>query len=148
MENESEQLKYKYNVRHLKWLITSLILVGNLGLLLIDGAKTWEDWRAIIIWEVSVNLLALFTFIMYSIFPRHYYVIDEKGFSLENGKGEKIFYESWEGVKSIHYISEGFVIRYKDESKEEYVMCVQKKEAREIYKKIARVREIMDAKKE
>ena len=153
MENESEQLKIRINVDIIKWTFTIFFLVGNFFLILfVDENNTWEDWIVTIIWGISANVLAMFTYIMLSIFPRLYYIIDEKGVSFQNRKGKEKFYKSWEDVESITYvyciIPEGLQVKYVNDIEESYIICVSQKEARDIYKKIARVREIMDAKKE
>lgn len=140
------EIKIKYNTDIIKWLLTVFLLLGNLLLLVADrGELTF-----MIIWEISINSLAVFSFIMLSIFPRLYYVFDEKGCSFQNRYGKKYTNIAWEDVISISYgyfgiIPDGLVIKWKEHCiKKEISFTISPKQARMLYEKCPQIKALVD----
>ena len=97
---EDNKLKIKYNVNLLKWTATIFFLLVNLLFIFYEE----EDIIGFICMGVITNSLAIFSFIMLSIFPRIYYVFDENGCSYQNSKGQEKFYIAWDNIENINYI--------------------------------------------
>jgi len=79
--------KIRINLNIIKWCLTCCLLLGNLLLL----AKN-DDKLFIIIYEISINVLAIGSFILLSFFPRIYYIFDEYGISYQNKKGKEYLF--------------------------------------------------------
>lgn len=141
-------MKIKCNVALIKWLITIFFLLGNL--LFITYEK--EDMISGICLGIIINFLAIFSFVMLSIFPRCYYIFDEEGCSLQNRKGKAYYHISWEDVTRMFYgywllLPQGLVIDFKDHCvKKEFVLMLSNKQVELICNTFPKVKEIMDKK--
>lgn len=96
---EKNKLKIKYNVNILKWTATLFFLSGNL----LFCAYKKEDMIQFMCFGIIINILAIFSFVMLSIFPRRYYIFDENGCSYQDHKGGEKNYISWDNIKSLFY---------------------------------------------
>ena len=142
-------MKIRIDVTPLKWATTIFFLLGNLVLI---GSDIGKDTTIVIVWEVSINFLAIFSFVMLSFFPRMYYVIDNNGVSFQTRKGKEISYTSWEGVEDIHYtytgglIYEGVHFIFKQGYQSKLIgMTISPKQAKRVYENIPKFKEIIDS---
>lgn len=96
-----KEIKLKVNRRALKCVAIIFFLLWNLVFIGGDGGddKTFLMWYYII-----VNSLALITFVLSCIFPRSYYVIDERGISYRNGKGKQKREILWKDITFFGYL--------------------------------------------
>lgn len=95
-------LKLKCNENLTKWCLTIFFLLGNFiffGLLDKDIDNTARF--IFIVVPVISDLLALACFIIFSIFPRIYYCIDDEVMSIQSKSGEIKGYIPWAKVKRI-----------------------------------------------
>lgn len=141
-------MKIKYNINNLKWATTIFFLLGNLFLI---RYKVTVD-RTFFIWFLPLtNCLAIISFIILSIFPRRYYVFDEKGCSFHNKNGKVYYCLYWEDVIKISYgywgfISNGVEIEIKEHCNiVKYTLAISNKQAKKVYYAIPKVKEIVDA---
>ena len=78
-------LKYKFNLKLLKWLLVLLALTFNLAFL----GGTNGDVTFILGLGIGANSLAVLFFILFTIFPRTYYEITETGISYQKANGKQ-----------------------------------------------------------
>lgn len=142
------KIKIRFNVKHIKWALVVCFFMAIVMPLFALGRT--EDKTFIIICESSMSCLAIFSFVMLSIFPRLYYIFDEKGVSFQNRKGEERKYIAWDTVEDINYIfclgfiPEGMEIKWKDGSNiQTFVVGITPKQARLIYDSIPQVHNIV-----
>ncbi len=140
--------KIKINLNILKWGLTCFFLLGNLLLL----AKN-DDRLFIIIYEISINILAICSFSLLSFFPRLYYIFDDCGVSYQNRRGKEFIYIRWDEVIDISYtfvlgfIPDGLEIKWKTEGiVKNITLIISLKQSREIYNVIPKVKDIIDKK--
>lgn len=144
---EENKLKIKYNVKLLKWTLTIFFLLGNL----LFCAYEKEDMVQFLCFGIVINFLAIFSFVILSIFPRIYFVFDENGCSYQDSKGNEKDYVSWDNVKKLSYIyvmgvyPEGLEIEYKPEFKNRWIsIAISPKQARLVYNTFPKVKELID----
>lgn len=140
-------LKIKYNVKILKWVVTISFLLANLLFILYND----EEKLVFVCWGISTNGLAIFLFVILSVFPRRYYIFDENGCSYQNIKGMEYFYINWENVIAISHcswfiISDGFIIDMKEHcTQRKYNLVISPKQLRLVYDKFPKVKAIVDS---
>lgn len=141
-------IKIKINLNLIKWSLTCFFLLGNLLLF----AKN-DDILFIVIYEISINLLAICSFVLLSFFPRLYYIFDEGGISYQTKKGKEFVYISWENIEDISYvyalgfIPDGLEVKWKDKDKVRNItLLISRKQAQELYKAIPQIQNIVDKK--
>lgn len=139
-------IKIRVNLNLIRWTTTCFFLLGNLLLL----TKT-DNILFIIIYEISINLLAVCSFILLSFFPRLFYIFDECGISYQTKKGKELVYISWDSIEDISYvyamglIPDGLEIKWKDKDKVRNItLLISRKQAQELYKSIPQIKEIID----
>lgn len=140
------QIKLKYKLKYVKWMLLCFFLLGNLLLLAPN-----DDLLFIIIYEISINVLAIGSFVLLSFFPRLYYIFDEKGMSYQNRKGKEYIYIPWDKVEKMSYgyvfgiIPDGLEIILKNGAEIKNMnIAITFKQAQEIYNGIQAVRDVMD----
>lgn len=89
-------LKYKYSNSSLRWLAPCAFLSANVCLF---GSG---DALFAILFGIFINLSAILTFILLSIFPRTYYCFDEEGIKYFNRKNVLKWQILWEDVKAFY----------------------------------------------
>lgn len=146
-----QEIKIKVNVNLIKWCLTIFILTFNISLLGIG--RNEDETLFIIIFEVSINCLAILNFVLLSIFPRFYYVINNNGVSFQNRKGREISYVSWNYVKKLHYeyvlfVPQGVMFEFVEGYQNKQVgMSISKKQARMLYENLPSIRPLFDKEK-
>lgn len=140
------ELKLKLNVTIIKWILVCLLLTGNFILL-----ARIDDLLFVIIWEISINCLAICSFILLSFLPRLYYIFNDKGISYQNYKGKEYIFISWENVIDISYIfilgfiPDGLEVKWRDgATKRNMTLILSVKQARTVYNSISIVHEIIN----
>lgn len=140
------ELKLKYNITIIKWSLFCFFLLGNFLLLARNDDKIF-----IIIWEISVNSLAIGSFITLSFLPRLYYVFDDKGMSYQNYRGREYIFIPWDKVVEISYIyilgfiPDGLEIKWRDNSAiRNMTLSLSVKQVRTVYKVNEFIRGIID----
>ena len=130
-----KELKLKYNVTLIKWILFCGLLLGNLLLLAPN-----EDLLFIIIWEVSLNCLAVVSFIALSFLPRLYYIFNKDGISYQNYKGKEYIFISWDKIVDISYVKflglipDGLEIKWREgASIRNMTLVLSIKQVRELY---------------
>lgn len=119
-------IKVKYNITALKWGFTIFFLFGNLFLLLMFDVDSAEDYIGISLIVGLCDLLALLSYILFSFFPKWYYVFDSKGIAFCMRKDKEIVRIDLEDIVNIAYvyfwgfIPGGFEVKYKDHGKIKY----------------------------
>jgi len=149
-----EVLKIKYYNAPIKWAITIFFLMWNLLLLAYDRCVDKNDFIVLITVIVSANVLAIFSFVLLSIFPRRYYIFDDNGITVQNNRGEKRFYVEWDNINKIEYIYElfgiipgGLEFKYIPGYKNPlHRVVISPKDARLVYQSISKAKEIIDRK--
>ncbi len=131
--------KIRINLNIIKWCLTCCLLLGNLLLL----AKN-DDKLFIIIYEISINVLAIGSFLLLSFFPRIYYIFDEYGISYQNKKGKEYLHISWKNIVDISYIyilgfiPDGLEIKWQIQDKlNKYTLTISRKQSKEVFKLFA-----------
>ncbi len=144
---EENKIKIKFNIKILKWTATLVFLSGNL--LFIAYEK--EDMIQFMCFGIIINILAIFSFVMLSIFPRIYFVFDENGCSYQDRKGNEKDYVYWDNVAKLSYIyvlgvyPEGLEIEYKPGFESRWVsIAISPKQSRLICGTIPKVKELID----
>lgn len=148
-----EKLKIKFYNAPLKWAFTIFFLLWNLILLAYDTCASKNDFIILFTVIVSVNLLAILSFVLLSIFPRWYYIFDNKGVTFQNRKGKLKFHVDWDNINKIEYVYEmgvypgGWNFEYKSGYKNAYTgVIISPKQAKLVYQTIPKVKEIIDRK--
>lgn len=143
------ELKLKYNLTVVKWILFCGLLLGNF-LLLVPN----DDLLFIIIWEISVNLLAIGSFIAFSFLPRLYYIFNDDGLSYQNYNGKEYIFIPWDKVTDISYvyilgfIPDGLEIKWRQDSGiRDITLCISAGQAKQVYNSIPFVRDILDKSK-
>lgn len=139
------KLKIKFNVSPLKWATTVFFLSGNFMLIYTGNAKMFYLW-----WEISVNGMAIFAFVMLSIFPRRYCIFDGKGCSIQKSNGKEYAYVNWDDVDSLEFVyclfyPEGLLIKWKEHciNKQIIRFPISKRHAKKVYDTIPEVKALM-----
>lgn len=118
------QLKFKMNLTALKWAATIFCLMFNIVYI-----APGDDITFLIVYGLIVNGLAVATFILLSIFPREFYVFNEKGISIRKGKRKEKKFIPWDTVNEMQYYyfggyPEGVRGKYRDGYEEKTFMLV------------------------
>lgn len=146
---EENKLKIKCNVKLLKWTLTIFFLLGNL----LFCAYEKEDMIQFLCFGIVINFLAIFSFVMLSIFPRCYYIFDKQGCRCQNIKGKTYYFINWEDVSRISYgywfmIPDGLIIEFKDHcERKKYTLALSTVQVRLVYDTFPEVKEIIDGSK-
>lgn len=124
-------LRYKYNIRVIKWSLTVFFLMFNIAL--IGGERKFQ-----VLFGLIINGLAILVFIFFSFFPKRYYLITENGISYKKSNGDEIWYLKWENIIKMEYSGLGIIpiaveIWYKEFLQEKYkVVHISYKQYKEI----------------
>lgn len=95
-------MRCKYNIKIIKWLLTLLILLFNMGL--IGGNREFQ-----IKFGIFINFSAVLIFVLFTLFPRRYYFISEKGISYQKANGKEKWFLSWRKIRKMDYCSVGII---------------------------------------
>ncbi len=144
---EENKLKIKCNVKLLKWTLTIFFLLGNL----LFCAYEKEDMIQFLCFGIVINFLAIFSFVILSIFPRIYFVFDENGCSYQDRKGNEKNYIAWDNVKSLYYsyalgiIPEGLDFEFKQGYENRWIgLAVTSKQVKLISDTFPKVKELIN----
>ena len=96
-------MKCKYYITPFKWLSICCIILFYAPLFM-GGELSF-----LIAYGIIVSSLTLLVFILFSIYPKKYYMVSEKGISYHKKDGTEIWALNWERIIKIEYCSAGIL---------------------------------------